>query len=102
MAKQRRVNRSPLRRVLQATLREGRVGLFTANGIYTRWYEMKLECGHEVERTARYRPPEQGRARRGWARLHHLPDPDLALPPAKRVRCESCPAPAPELSHAMK
>lgn len=51
----------------------------------TAWWEMRLECGHQVERTVRYPPrstPVPYRRRRSL---------DDALPPPRRVRCEQCP-----------
>lgn len=54
----------------------------------TRWYDLELECGHAVQRTAKYRPlgdPE--RTDDGWRRRRTSAD---VLPAPKRVRCEFC------------
>lgn len=52
----------------------------------TRWWELRLECGHEVERTVRYskRPGPAARYSRARSGSDVLPAP-------KRVRCELCP-----------
>jgi hypothetical protein len=91
MTRQRRVNTDPMRVVTRALERGGKVGFGFAHGrgIYTRWWDLVLECGHTVERTARYERGASG-GRRGFARMHHLPSADMMLPPPKRVRCEMC------------
>lgn len=56
-----------------------------AAGFKIRWYELELECGHIVERTAK-----SSSKLRGYARMHHLPPRDSILPGPKRVKCEHC------------
>lgn len=52
-----------------------------------RWWELRLSCGHEVERTVRYLPAEHAASRGG---TQHRSGADVA-PAPKRVRCEFCP-----------
>jgi len=52
-----------------------------------RWWELKLECGHEVERTVKYKPVPGGSLANGW---HPRPATD-ALPAPTRARCDYCP-----------
>ncbi len=50
-----------------------------------RWWEMRAECGHVIERTVRYSPLGEGRGKvRSRSRVDVLPAP-------VRVRCEHCP-----------
>ncbi len=90
----RRTNRHPLRNVVKSMEREGRssFNFCHGQGIYSRWYDLTLECGHVVERTARYEKGASG-DNRGYARQHHQPPSNKMLPPPKRVRCEFCPIP---------
>jgi hypothetical protein len=87
----RRVNTDPMRAVTTAVFHEGRVNLFFCHGrgIYGRWWDLTLECGHNVERGVRYEPGASN-GRRGYARMHHQPPLTAALPAPKRVRCEVC------------
>lgn len=52
-----------------------------------RWWVLALECGHTVERSARYRP-DPGRA---WSLRSRARSRSDVLPPPARVRCEECP-----------
>jgi hypothetical protein len=54
----------------------------------TKWFELRLSCGHEVERAVRYRSLGP-RASRGGTQ--HRSGRDV-LPPPRRVRCEHCQA----------
>jgi hypothetical protein len=55
------------------------------------WWELRLSCGHTVERIVTYRPdPTRTRQLRGWARLHAGKSQDLIQPAPKRARCEYC------------
>ena len=81
----RRVNTDPLRAVAEAVPHVGQGGILSPQYFAIRWWELKLECGHEEERTMRF--PGSGR---GFGRLHHPPSLDLAAPPPKRVRCATC------------
>ncbi len=75
----------PLRGVVKATMMTGRgsvLGPDTDRRV--RWYELRLDCGHVVERNARYNPHPSGQRQRARR------DRD-ALPAPKRVRCEMCP-----------
>jgi hypothetical protein len=49
-----------------------------------RWYDLDLECGHAVQRTARYRHMDEA-----WRRKRSAAD---VLPAPGRVRCEHCQA----------
>ncbi len=51
----------------------------------TRWWEMTLECGHQVERTVSYRTPTPGE----YVNRRHRSYTDV-LPHPRRVRCEQC------------
>lgn len=73
----------PMRKVLRAFLKEGSSVIAD---FPIRWWRLTLECGHEVERTAR-----SNCKRRGYARMHHPPPRDELLPAQKRARCEECP-----------
>ena len=75
----------PLRLVTKAQLRGGGsiLGPFKFH-----WWDLVLDCGHEVERRCRYRridnPP------RGFAAMHRGVSLDRLLPAPKKVRCEFC------------
>jgi hypothetical protein len=77
--------RRPLRAVTNAILREGR-GSFLGPDTdrRTRWYEMRLECGHEVERKASYAKENLAR----YSRQRSMRD---VLDPPDRARCDECP-----------
>lgn len=49
-----RSDRGPRRRVVEAMTREAQTGLLSARRRTKRWWDLNLECGHEVERPARY------------------------------------------------
>lgn len=86
MARPRRTNSDPLRLVVKATPMEGSVTVMMP--VKGRWWSLDLECGHHVERSARYE--HQGGQNRGWAALWHPPGRDKMLPAPKLVRCSSC------------
>lgn len=77
------------RAVVKSHLHSGRgstLGPDTARR--TRWYDLDLECGHAVQRTAKYRPQgDPERTDDGWRRSRTAAD---VLPAPKRVRCEYC------------
>lgn len=52
----------------------------------TRWWNLKLECGHEVERTVKYKPAKH--PQRGGTQHRSRSD---VLPHPNKVRCEYCP-----------
>lgn len=67
-------------------IREGRGGVLGPDtDRRARWWEMRAECGHLVERSVRYTPSGEGR---GYVR--HRARTDI-LPAPARVRCEHCP-----------
>ena len=49
------------------------------------WWNLTLECGHEVERRVQYKP--SGRHAGG---IHGNRHPKDKLPAPKRARCETC------------
>ncbi len=75
----------PLRQVLKAKLR-------VATSLYAsfkfRFWDLTLDCGHEVERPVRHTP---GSKYRGFAAMHQGRPFNEVLPVPKRVRCEYCP-----------
>ena len=81
------LNRYPMRAVVKATDHEGVVSF--VQHFRARWWELTLECGHQVERSARYTKGAAGG--RGFAALHHPAPHDAMLPAPKRVRCTQCP-----------
>lgn len=82
----------PWRDVHEPRLRHGRSGL--GSQTYSRrWWDLRLDCGHLVERTARAKPGAAG-GRSGFALMNHPVSDDELLPPPKRVRCEDCGAEA--------
>jgi hypothetical protein len=65
---------------------EGRGGLLGPDTCRrTRWWELDLECGHMAQRTVRYRPREDKRARSRGGHQHRSAS-DV-LPAPKRVLC---------------
>lgn len=54
----------------------------------TKWWNLKLTCGHEVERTVKYFPRSDGFVQRGGTQHRSRND---VRPPPKKVRCEYCP-----------
>jgi hypothetical protein len=76
---------APWRKVAKAERREGAWSM-VISGCKGRWYELTLECGHVVERGARYNPTGP----RGWGSMHHPPPLSHMLPPPRRVRCTRC------------
>lgn len=79
----------PLRLVVKPELHAG--GSVLAGWLKHHWWELELDCGHQVERRIRYLPPVDGsRPRRGWAAQHHGPSVSRIPPPPKRARCEWC------------
>lgn len=81
------MNQAPtLRKVTEARLRGG--GSIFAPGLKHHWWELRLECGHTVERRIRWRPIPN--PRRGWAAQHAGVSLDRLPDAPKRVRCEDC------------
>lgn len=52
----------------------------------TRWWDLKLECGHFDQRIVRYRKDHRYTGR---GKVRHR-SADAVLPAPKRIRCESC------------
>lgn len=77
----------PLRSVTTPVLRGGG-SIFAPFKFH--WWELRLECGHVVERRCRWAKVD--RPNRGWAAQHHAPSLDRLLDAPARVRCEECPA----------
>lgn len=76
--------RRPLRHVRASHLKEGRGSVLGPDtDRRARWWELRLECGHTVERAARYWPLGAGHQRQR-SRFDVLAAP-------KRTRCGSCP-----------
>jgi hypothetical protein len=77
------------RAVVKSQLNAGRGStLGPATSRRQRWYDLDLECGHAVQRTARYRHmDDRQRADEAWRRRRSAAD---VLPPPRRVRCERC------------
>jgi hypothetical protein len=75
----------PLRAVVEARLRGG--GSIVAP-FKSHWWNLRLECGHTVERRIRWKPVPN--PRRGWAAQHHGPSLTRLPDPPKRARCEEC------------
>lgn len=77
-----------LRKATTARIRKGAsIGL---GGGMCRWWDITLECGHQVERPVRF-PKQTGFVRRGFAAIYHKRALSEALPAPKRCRCEICP-----------
>jgi len=79
------------RAVVKAHLHSGRGGyLGPDTARRQRWYDLDLECGHAVQRTARYRHLDDPRRQdEGWRRTRTAAD---VLPAPQRARCEHCQA----------
>lgn len=75
----------PRRRVVDALQSEATSGQLTNQRRSVRWWELRLDCGHTVERPVRY-SAERSRGWRGGARSGA----DV-LPAVKWARCEQCP-----------
>lgn len=75
----------PLRNVVASKIRTGR-GSVLGPDTWRRmhWWELRLACGHVVERPARY-PPRSDRHLVGAPRFR-----DEALPAPRRARCGDC------------
>ena len=80
--------RQPWREVTASRLTAGRGGLLGPDtSRRAKWYTLDLDCGHRVERNARFRPlPNPSR---GGTQHRSRSD---ALPPPRKVRCEACPS----------
>jgi hypothetical protein len=78
--------RQPWRDVMSSRLTTGRGSLLGPDtSRRAKWYVLDLECGHRVERSARFRPlPNPSR---GGTQHRSRSD---ALPPPRKVRCEVC------------
>jgi hypothetical protein len=79
----------PFRQVSRARLKAGRGSyLGPATSRRARWWELALECGHQAERPARYRPlGDKDRQDEAWRRKRSAAD---VLPAPKRARCPEC------------
>lgn len=82
----RRPNHAPLRDVETAQVRGGQASIIAS--FKSHWWELRLSCGHTVERRIRWLPTAN--PRRGWAALHHGPSLDRLPPAPKYARCELC------------
>jgi hypothetical protein len=71
------------RLVVHAKRYAGTGGVLGGQGRATWWWRLTLECGHQVERRARYKTAGP---RGGW--VAH--GPDDVLPASKHARCELC------------
>jgi hypothetical protein len=82
---------APWRQVVKAEgPREGRGGLLSGlTERRARWWDLDLDCGHRVQRSARYGPHKDGYPRQHGGTQHRSRD-DV-LPAPKHVRCEHCP-----------
>lgn len=77
----------PLRKVVKATPMAGRGGLMGGDTSRRRlWWDLVLDCDHEVQRDMRYRPLSDGEHPILGA---NRPVADR-LPPPKRARCDDC------------
>lgn len=79
----------PFRKVQSARVRSGQT--IIAN-FHITWWELTLECGHDVDRPVRWLPQKGPKhlRRRGWAALYNPPGPDRLPRPPKRARCDRC------------
>jgi hypothetical protein len=79
----------PLRRVESVRgPREGCSGII--RGTRSRWWELKLECGHVAERDCRYTAQPDVQPWRRKRGPHHNRSLSDVLPAPKRVRCWQC------------
>lgn len=83
------VERIAWRAVVKSQLNVGRGSTLGPDTVRrTRWYDLDLECGHAVQRTARYRPlGDSKHTDDAWRRRRTSAD---VLPAPQRVRCEFC------------
>ena len=82
-----RATNAPFRTVTSAHVRSGQT-IF--KNFSTSWWELRLECGHLVERRIRWLPERNGPTIRGFGNLHRPPS-RTRLPKAPtRARCEEC------------
>ena len=79
--------KGPLRRVVKSMLLEHLVSIFKKKAWNARYWELELECGHTVERDARYRQDVITPISNSASSLRAFDD---ALPPPKRVHCPIC------------
>ena len=79
----------PWRKVVESELLSGGVSFFLPNVPLGNVWMLKLECGHTVQRRAKYAPdPNINKLHKhDWWRRRRPTD---ALPPPKRVRCGIC------------
>ena len=75
----------PLRVVDEALLRGGGT-VFAPFKFH--WWELRLECGHTVERRIRWR--QVPNPSRGWAAQHRGVSLDRLPDPPRHARCEDC------------
>lgn len=89
MSRIRYPNRFQLRKVTTARVVGG--GTIMADFKY-HWWNLTLDCGHEVERNIKWLPPADGsRPPRGWAAQHRGVSLTRLPEPPTRARCEFCP-----------
>lgn len=82
-----RKNTDPLRKVVDPQLRVSTcIGMDAAGSPKFYFWDLHLECGHDVERRCRYKPGGDT----GWGRIWHGSNRDAILEPPKRARCEFC------------
>lgn len=77
----------PLRPVQSSKLRSARgsvIGPDTNRRI--RYWELELDCGHNVERSVKYKPRTSKHRANGW---HPRKEADV-LPAPARARCDYC------------
>jgi hypothetical protein len=55
-----------------------------------RYWDLRLDCGHEVERRCRYRPRVGRTPVRGFAAIFSGRSPEDVLPAPKSAKCEVC------------
>lgn len=75
--------RGPRRRVVEARVDEATTGLLSSRRRLKRWWELRLECGHIVERPVRYTDVPSRHVHGGRAAADLLPAP-------AHVWCEEC------------
>lgn len=82
-----RATTAPFRAVEGSTVRSGQT--IFANFSHS-WWELRLECGHTVDRRIRWLPERNGPKVRGFGNLHRPPSRNRLPNPPRRVRCEEC------------
>lgn len=84
----RGIKHCPWRSVTTVSMHEGLVSPILLNqDRYARYWILTLDCGHEVERLARYHPKTPGWVRDGASYQRNTED---LRPAPRRVRCYKC------------